>query len=189
MTFLQLKLSTQSLVGREEKLLGATHRKRKAGSQAWRSSLGAWSSTHLSDTPALGSNSGKMSPLAGLKSGGAYWRAVRNQDSALKCACACTDLTYSHPQPHLPPCSSTVEGQQTRNSLVFWLACQHTPWPALGPCSSSSCSGTALHYSKGCHCQQRAHTQREQRCTDPLTRAETVIASVHIPAHNWREEN
>lgn len=140
--------------------MGATHRRgrqdRRLGDLPW----GAWSSTHLSGTPALGSNSGKMSPLAGLKSGRAYWRAVRNQDSAFEVCMHVHRLAYSHPQPHLPPCSSTVERQQTRNSLVFWLACQHTPWPALGPCSSSSCSGTALHYSKGCHCQQeRIHLE------------------------------
>ena len=90
----------------------------------------------------------------------AYRRAVKNQDSAFEVCMHVHRLAYSHPHPHLPPCSSTVERQQTRNSLVFWLACQHTPWPALGPCSSSSCSGTALHYSKGCHCQwERTHLE------------------------------
>ena len=147
--------------GREKKLPGgkATHRRgrqyHRLGDLPW----GAWSSIYLSGTPALGSSSGKMSPLAGLKTGRACWRAARNRASAFEVCMHVHRLAYSHPTPTCLPAPAQWRGSRLETAWC-WLPCQHTLWPALGPCSSSSCSGTALHYSKGCHCQQE-HTHLE----------------------------
>ena len=122
--------------GREEKLPGgkATHR---IGRQYhWLGDLpwGAWSSGYLSGTPALGSSSGQMSHLAGLKTGRACWRAARNQGLCFWSVHARAETCLLPPHPHLPPCSSTVERQQTGNSLVL----------AALPAHSLACTGPLL---------------------------------------------
>ena len=83
--------------------------------------------------PTLGTSGpawGRRAPLAGLDTAGAYQWAAENQDSTLE------EIKYAE---------TSQKRQQTESCLVLQLPCRTLPplplcQPALGSCSSPSCS-------------------------------------------------
>ena len=119
-------------------IISRGHRRRRV-SQAQGSSLGIRRSSYIIDTPALASNTARMSPF-GLKTNGTYRKAVGIWDTALE------ELTKSFLLP------VTEQKQQIKNCQGLWVAFQeHTcsSIPTPDSCFSPSCSGIGNAHAWG----------------------------------------
>lgn len=107
------------------KATGSHTQKRKAGSQAWRSSLGSMEFNTPFRHPSPGVQPGKMSPLAGLKSGRAYWEGCcGNQDSPSFEVCMHAQTScISTPNPTCLPAPAQWRGSRLEIAWYSgWLA-------------------------------------------------------------------
>ena len=113
--------------------------------------------SHVLGTLAQGSNAWKMTPLTGWKISGAYWRDIRNQDTALE----------EHAQTCFLPV--TAQRQQIENFLGLWPASQDRPsvLPSLHRAPAPAPLALVLHPTKAQAVDESAHTWRDPSLLGP----------------------